>query len=219
MTAAARQYDLMIAGQPYHAGCPELVAMRTRAQELMRRYNATILGEDAARAEALGALLGSWNGAVIRPPLHVDYGRHIHFGPGCFVNFGAVLLDVAEIRIGAGCQIGPNVQILTADHPRDPHARAAGVETGRAVTLGDNVWIGGGAILLPGITVGRDAIIGAGAVVTRDVPAGATVAGNPARVIARRGTTLPDTADALAAPVSADTTPAPDTGAATMKAV
>lgn len=173
-------FEAMRAGQPYDAGASELVAMRKTAQRLMRDYNATILG-DESRSTILTDLLGTWSGAVIRPPFYVDYGRNIHFGPGCFVNYGAVMLDVAEIVIGEGTQIGPHVQILTADHPRDPAARASGVEWGRPITVGKNVWIGGGAILLPGISVGEDAIIGAGAVVTRDVTRGATVAGNPAR--------------------------------------
>lgn len=173
--------DRMLAGEAYDPGAPELMAVRKTAQALLRRYNQTILGEEETRAEVLSALLGTWNGAVIRPPFHVDYGAHIHFGPGCFVNFGAVMLDVCEIRIGAGTQIAPYVQILTADHPRDPALRRAGVENGRPVTIGANVWIGGGAILLPGVEIGEDAIIGAGAVVTRNVAPGARVAGNPAR--------------------------------------
>jgi maltose O-acetyltransferase len=98
-----------------------------------------------------------------------------------FLNFGCILLDVCPIRIGDKTQIGPHVQLLAADHPRDAAARDAGLENGRPVTIGRNVWIGGGALILPGVTVGDDAIVGAGAVVTRDVPAGATVAGNPAR--------------------------------------
>ena len=171
----------MLAGALYRPGDADLVALRRRAQRLMRDYNATTYGDDAARAALLTALLGSWNNAVIRPPFHVDYGAHIHFGPGCFVNYGCVMLDVCEIRIGAGTQIGPNVQILAADHPRAAESRAAGLELGRPVTVGENAWIGGGAILLPGVTVGRDAIVGAGAVVTRDVAPGTTVAGNPAR--------------------------------------
>ncbi len=175
----------MLAGDLYDPGDAELVALRRRAQALMRDYNATIDGETEPRARLLGALLGTWNGAVIRPPFHVDYGAHIHFGAGCFVNYGCVMLDVCEIRIGAGTQIGPHVQVLAADHPRGADVRAEGLENGRPVTVGANVWIGGGAILLPGITVGDDAIIGAGAVVTRDVEPGTTVAGNPARPLPR----------------------------------
>ncbi|MCC5983269.1 MAG: sugar O-acetyltransferase [Rhodobacteraceae bacterium] len=186
----------MLAGRPYDPGCPQLVAMRRDAQDRMRDYNTTILGEQDRRAPLLEGLLGTWNGAVIRPPFHVDYGCNIHFGPGCFVNFGAVFLDVCEIRIGARTQIGPNVQILTPDHPRDPARRAQGTEWGRPVTIGADVWIGGGAIVLPGVTVGDGAIIGAGAVVTRDVAAGATVVGNPARPVSGSASASVSTAGA-----------------------
>ncbi len=182
MDAALSERDKMLAGAPYDPADAELVAIRKHAQGLMRAYNQTIVG-DAARADLLLALLGTWNGAVIRAPFHVDYGQNIHFEPGCFVNFNCVILDVCEVRIGARTQVGPNVQILTADHPRDPQARARGEEWGRPITIGADVWIGGGAILLPGVSIGDGAIIAAGAVVTRDVAAGATVAGNPARVL------------------------------------
>jgi maltose O-acetyltransferase len=173
--------EKMLAGLPYHPGDRELAGLRRKAQSILRAYNATICGEDEARGALLGALLGSWNGAVIRPPFHVDYGCHIHFAEGVFVNFGCVVLDVCEVRIGARTQIGPHVQILTADHPRDADARAAGVDSGRPIVIGADVWIGGGAIILPGVTIGDGAVVGAGAVVTRPVPAGVTVAGNPAR--------------------------------------
>ena len=176
----------MLAGRPYRPGDAELVALRRAAQRLMRDYNATAYGEDEVRAPILGHLLGTWNGAVIRPPFFVDYGLHIHFGRDVFVNYGAVFLDVCEIRVGERTQIGPNVQILTPDHPREAAARATGTEWGRPVTLGADVWVGGGAILLPGVTVGDGAIVGAGAVVTRDVAPGDTVAGNPARPVMRR---------------------------------
>ncbi len=187
MDVALSERDKMLSGAPYDPGCPELVEMRRRAQSLMRAYNQTIDG-DAARADLLTALLGTWGSAVIRAPFHADYGKHIHFSPGVFVNFNCVILDVCEVRIGSRTQIGPNVQILTADHPRDAESRALGAEWGKPISIGDDVWIGGGAILLPGITVGDGAIIAAGSVVTRDVAAGATVGGNPARVLqARQG--------------------------------
>jgi maltose O-acetyltransferase len=121
-------------------------------------------------------------GATIRPPFHCDYGFNISLGAGAFLNFNCVILDVVAVTIGAKTQIGPGVQILTADHPRDPAERARGVEFGRPISIGANVWIGGGAIILPGVNVGDDALVGAGAVVTRDVPPGATVVGNPAKV-------------------------------------
>jgi maltose O-acetyltransferase len=182
MDAALSQRDRMLAGAPYDPRCPELGALHRRAQALARAYNQTIKG-DAERDRILTELLGSWNGAVIHAPFHVDYGTQIHFDPDCFVNFGCVILDVCEVRIGARTQIGPNVQILTADHPRSGAERAQGLEWGCPISIGADVWIGGGAIILPGVMIGDGAIIGAGAVVTRDVPAGATVVGNPARIL------------------------------------
>lgn len=179
--ATSQAHADMLAGLPYDPGCPGLVAMRQRTQALIRDFNATIAGEEAVRVPLLRELLGAWNGAVINPPFHVDYGCNIFFEPGCFVNFGAVMLDVCTIHIGARTQIGPNVQILTPDHPRDPARRALGEEWGRPIRIGADVWIGGGAIILPGVTVGDGAIIAAGAVVTRDVAPGLTVGGNPAR--------------------------------------
>jgi len=122
-------------------------------------------------------------GAFICPPLYCTYGRHIHLGQGSYINMGATLLDNAPIRIGAGVMIGPNVQIYTAAHALEADERLQGVETALPVTIEDRVWIGGGAILLPGVTIGREAIVGAGAVVSKDVPAGARVVGNPARIL------------------------------------
>jgi maltose O-acetyltransferase len=172
----------MIAGETYRPGDPELTALRARAQRLMHAYNQTTVSDGPARAGLLTALLGGCGtGTSIRAPFYVDYGAHITLGTDVFLNFGCVLLDVCPITIGHGTQIGPMTQILTADHPRDPAIRAQGLECGAAITIGENVWIGGGALVLPGVTIGDDAIIGAGSVVTRDVAAGSTVAGNPAR--------------------------------------
>ncbi len=180
-----REWDKMVSGALYDAGDSELVGARKRAQELIRSYNATIYGESDTRAPILNELLGSFGaGCALRAPIYVDYGKNIFLGEGVFFNYGCVLLDVCPIHIGDKTQIGPNTQILTADHPRDPETRDQGLEFGRPVTIGRNVWIGSGAIILPGVTVGDDAVIGAGAVVTRNVAAGATVAGNPARPLA-----------------------------------
>lgn len=177
----------MQSGELYDAGDPELVAGRQRAQSLMRDYNATIYGESEARTAILDALLGArGKSCALRAPLYVDYGWNVFLGDHVFLNYGCVLLDVCPIRIGDRTQIGPQVQILTADHPRDPAVRDQGLEFGRPITIGRNVWIGGGAILLPGVTVGDDAVIGAGAVVTRDVAAGTTIGGNPARPLVSR---------------------------------
>jgi maltose O-acetyltransferase len=173
----------MLAGELYDAGDAEIQADLAATREWLVRYNAS-LGMPTAERRALLAerLAGVGAGSTIRPPFHCDYGFNMTLGKGVFMNFGCVVLDVVTVSIGDKTQIGPNVQILTADHPRNPAEREAGLENGRPISIGRNVWIGGGAIILPGITVGDDSIIAAGSVVTKDVPAGATVLGNPARV-------------------------------------
>lgn len=172
----------MIAGELYKPGDPELVEDRARNQQLQRNYNATTVSDNEARALILSEWLGSrGTGCALRAPFYADYGYNIHLGDNVFFNYGCVVLDVCPIVIGNMTQIGPYVQILTADHPRDAETRDAGLEFGKPISIGRNVWIGGGALLMPGVTVGDDAIIGAGAVVTRSVPDGTTVAGNPAR--------------------------------------
>lgn len=176
--------DKMIAGELYDPGDKDLWRDRAVAQRFMKTYNATTLDDAERRRFMIETRLGAFGErSVIRIPFSVDYGYNIFIGEGVFLNYGCVLLDVCPIRIGDGAQIGPNVQIYAADHPRDPAVRAQGLELGRPVTVGRNVWIGGCAILLPGVTVGDDAVIGAGSVVTRDVAPGAHVVGNPARPI------------------------------------
>jgi maltose O-acetyltransferase len=172
----------MLAGELYHANDLEIIADQAAARAWMAGYNAALAADDDARHALLRARLGAVGpGCVIRPPFHCDYGFNIQLGAGVFLNFGCVILDVVGVRIGDATQIGPAVQIYTADHPRDAAQRRSGLEFGRPVTIGANVWIGGGAIILPGVTIGDDAVIGAGSVVTRDVAAGTTAAGNPAR--------------------------------------
>jgi maltose O-acetyltransferase len=173
----------MLAGQLYDAADAELVAERMAAAAWMARYNAEAAAPTEERLRLLREQLAeAGDGSEVRPPFHCDYGGNISIGRGVFLNFNCVILDVMRVTIGAGTQIGPAVQIYAADHPRDPAVRRSGKEFGRPVRIGSNVWIGGGAIILPGVSVGDDAIIGAGSVVTRDVPQGATVFGNPARV-------------------------------------
>ncbi|MHA6325659.1 sugar O-acetyltransferase [Roseivivax sp. CAU 1753] len=178
--------DKMIAGLPYYPGDPELSEGRKRAQRLMQAYNQTTYGDDG-RGQILADLLGGiGDNCALRAPLYVDYGYNITIGSGVFMNYSCYLLDAAPIHIGDGCDIGPFVQLLTADHPRDPVARKAELESAYPIVIGRDVWLGASAIILPGITVGDNAIVGAGAVVTRDVPAGVTVAGNPARPLTSR---------------------------------
>ena len=180
--------DKMLAGELYRADSPELMADEARARAWMARYNATEGASNAERFALLRELFAEvGEGCVIRPPFHCDYGSNIRLGRGVFLNFNCVILDSVDVRIGDGTQIAPGVQILGADHPRDPTQRRAMLEFGRPVRIGANVWIGAGALILPGVTVGDDVIIGAGSVVTRDVPAGETVVGNPARPPGSRG--------------------------------
>ena len=174
--------EKMLPGEMYHAGDPEIQADQAAAKMWMVRYNASLAASAAERCALLRELLsGVGDGAVIRPPFHCDFGYSIRIGSNVFLNFNCVILDVVPVTIGAGTQIGPVVQIYSADHPRDPAIRKTGAEFGRPVSIGQNVWIGGGAIILPGVNISDDAVIGAGAVVTRDVPQGITVVGNPAR--------------------------------------
>lgn len=174
--------EKMLAGELYRAEGPEIAADQKRASAWMDEYNAQLDRSPAERHARLSALFKSvGEGATIRPPFFCDYGYNISLGKGVFLNFNCVILDIVEVTIGDHTQIGPGVQILAADHPRDPKARLAMLELGRPVHIGSNVWIGSGALIMPGVTIGDDVIVGAGSVVTRDVPSGATVMGNPAR--------------------------------------
>jgi maltose O-acetyltransferase len=175
------QKQKMLAGELY-AVDDELQADQAAARSWMEQYNGAVGLDRTQRHRLLSQRLGAvGKDVVIRPPFYCDYGTNIRVGDGVFMNFNCVILDVVEVSIGEHTQIGPGVQIYTADHPRDPGQRARGLEFGRPIRIGRNVWIGGGALVMPGVTVGDDALIGAGSVVTRDVPAGATVMGNPAR--------------------------------------
>lgn len=176
--------DRMLAGEQYIADDPAIIADLERAARLSERFNRSSTDDPEGRLAALRELLGSLGeDAWVRPPLHCDYGHQTHIGPRTFVNFNAVLLDVARITIGADVQIGPNVQLLTATHPVEPEARRAKWESAQPITIGDNVWLGGGVIVLAGVTIGENTVVGAGAVVTRDLPANVVAVGNPARPI------------------------------------
>jgi len=180
--------DRMLRGELYIADDPQLAADNARAQRLLDRYNATGNDEQEERDELLRSLLGGvGEGVMVKPSFRCDYGTPITIGAGTFVNYDCVMLDVAPIAIGAACQIATRVQLLTATHPIDPDARRAGWESGAPITLGDNVWLGGGVIVCPGVTIGSDTVVGAGAVVTRDLPAGVVALGAPARVHRRIG--------------------------------
>ena len=174
----------MLRGELYIAADPDLEADYARAQELLDRFNGPLYAEQDVRDSILRELIGELgDGVHIRRPFRCEYGTRISIGARTFVNFDCVMLDVAPITIGTACQLATRVQLLTATHPIDPEPRRIGWESGEPIVIGDNVWLGGGAIVCPGVTIGDDTVVGAGAVVTRDLPAGVVAGGVPARVI------------------------------------
>lgn len=176
--------EKMINGELYIAADSELVEERENARRLTRLYNLTIETEGAKRSELLKELFGSTGENIyIEPNFRCDYGYNIHVGENFYANFDCVFLDVCEIRIGKNCMVAPGVHIYTATHPLNPIERISGVEFGIPVEIGDNVWIGGGAIINPGVKIGNNVVIASGAVVTKDVADHVVVGGNPARVI------------------------------------
>jgi maltose O-acetyltransferase len=173
----------MLAGAPYDPLDPELVAGRERARDLCQALNATREADAAERRRILTELLATGGeSAWIQPPFFCDYGSNIELGERVFFNFNCVVLDVCSVKIGSFSLFGPAVQIYTPLHPFNAELRRR-EEFGKPVLIGSDVWVGGGAIILPGVRIGSRAVIGAGSVVTRDVPEGVFAAGNPCRVI------------------------------------
>jgi maltose O-acetyltransferase len=170
--------ERMLAGELYDASDPELAAARERARELLQRFDTE---RDAAMLGTLFGRLGE--GAVVEAPFHCDYGWNIALGERVYVNAFCVFLDCAAIEIGDRALLGPGVHLYTATHPLDLAKRREGLEYATPIAIGDDAWLGGGSIVLPGVSVGEGAVVGAGSVVSRDVPPGVTVAGNPARPI------------------------------------
>ena len=173
----------MLAGELYDPLDPELVAARDRARDLCQDLNATREREQDVRRAILEELFGRGGESVwMQPPFYCDYGSNILLGERVFFNFNCVVLDVCEVRIGDCTLFGPAVQIYTATHPMNAALRRE-QESGRPIEIGSDVWVGGGAIICPGVTIGSKSVIGAGSVVTREIPAGVFAAGNPCRVI------------------------------------
>jgi len=176
--------EKMRACELYNAADPELVADRLHAQHLLYQFNGSRPDAAEERLELLFELIAYFGrGSVIQPSFRCDYGYNLLIGRNVFINFDCVFLDCNRITIGDDVQIGPAVQIYTAQHPTEAETRRSGLEFALPVTVGDNVWIGGGAILCPGVTIGADTVIGAGSVVTRDLPPGVIAVGNPCRVL------------------------------------
>jgi maltose O-acetyltransferase len=175
--------EKMLAGELYDALDPELAAARERARDLCQALNATRERESEARRAILRDLFGAGGDTVwMQPPFHCDYGAHIELGERVFFNFNCVVLDVCRVRIGDYTMFGPGAQVLTPLHPLDAELRRR-EEYGRPVDIGRDVWVGAGALILPGVRIGDRSVIGAGSVVTRDVPAGVLAVGNPCRVV------------------------------------
>jgi len=179
-----REKDLMLAGELYAPNDPELVAGRLRCRQLLHAYNRSEPGEDDARARILAQLLGRLGeGSWIEPPFYCDYGANIFVGARFYANFGCVILDCARVEIGDDVFFAPSVQLYPATHPLDAQARISGRELAKPIRIGSRVWIGGGALVLPGVSIGDETVVGAGSVVTRDLPPRVLAAGNPCRVI------------------------------------
>jgi maltose O-acetyltransferase len=181
MTRSER--EKMLAGELYDPLDPDLTDRRVRARDLCQALNATGETESDRRRAILRDLFGAGGDSVwMQPPFYCDYGENIRLGERVFFNFNCVVLDVCPVTIGDFTLFGPAVQIYTPLHPLDAAARRR-EEYGKPIVIGSDVWVGGGAMILPGVTIGDRAVIGAGSVVTRDVPAGVFAAGNPCRVI------------------------------------
>ncbi|HEY8606106.1 MAG TPA: sugar O-acetyltransferase [Noviherbaspirillum sp.] len=173
----------MLAGELYDPNDAQLVAERRRARDLLLQMNATREDQLQERQRLLAELLGSDTDALIQPPFYCDYGTNITLGEKVFMNFNCVVLDVAPVHVGSFVLFGPAVQIYTATHPMRAAERRGGLEGGKPIVIGDDVWIGGGAVVCPGVTIGARSVIGAGSVVTKDIPEDVFAAGNPCRVI------------------------------------
>lgn len=186
--------DRMLRGELYRGADPESARIYRATQELVGAFNAAPPNADEERDALLRQMLRHVGEDVeVRPRFQCEYGA-ISIGDGTFVNFDAIFLDVAEITIGAACQIATRVQLLTATHPIDPQPRRERWESGKPITIADNVWLGGGVIVCPGVRIGEDTVVAAGAVVAKDLPAGVVAGGVPARVIREIGE--PDRVDA-----------------------
>lgn len=176
--------EKMLSEELFYPDNPELEAERNHARSITRLFNQTTEIELEKRTDLLKSLFGSTGeNLYIEPSFHCDYGYTIHVGENFYANFNCVILDEGGVTIGDNCFIAPGVHIYTATHPLNPHERNTGIEQGKPVTIGDNVWIGGGGIINPGITIGDNVVIASGAVVTKDVPSSVVVGGNPARMI------------------------------------
>jgi maltose O-acetyltransferase len=183
--------EKMLAGELYDPLDPQLSAERQRCRDLCQDLNASREDQVKERKRILAELFGKETDAWIQPPFFADYGTNISLGTKVFFNFNCVVLDVTHVTIGNNVLFGPSVQIYTATHPISAVERRKWLESAKPITIGSDVWVGGGAIICPGVTIGDRTVIGAGSVVTRDIPADVFAAGNPCRVIRALGDERP----------------------------
>lgn len=182
--SAMTEKERMLAGELYDASAPQLTQERLRCRRILHQFNQSRPEDEQRRKRLLEELIpGASKSLWIEPPFYCDYGSNIEVGEKVYLNFDCVVLDVCRVIIGNNVLFAPKVQILTATHPVDWKTRAKWLEMGKPVTIGSDVWVGAGALILPGVTIGDRSVIGAGAVVVKDVPSDTVVAGNPARVI------------------------------------
>ncbi|WP_413577891.1 sugar O-acetyltransferase [Bdellovibrio sp. HCB290] len=187
MVEQRTEKEKMLAGELYMADTA-LQAAQVLAQQEVMEYNQSSPADAELRSSLLSRIFGSvGERVVVRPPIQVDYGFNISVGSRTFINFNAVFLDCNKITIGEDCQIAPGVQFYTATHPLEAKTRKSGLESAHPITIGNNVWIGGNAIICPGVTIGDNSVVGAGSVVTKSLPANVLAVGNPARIIRQLG--------------------------------
>jgi maltose O-acetyltransferase len=182
-TIMKTEKEKMIAGELYYASDPELVKDRTYAQKLCRDYNQNEYDVDK-RSEIIKGLFGKTAEKVyVEPDFHCDYGYNIEVGENFYSNYNCIILDICKVTIGKNCMLAPNVAIYSATHPINSKERYSGLEYGKPITIGDNCWVGGNSVILPGVTIGDNVVVAAGSVVTKDIIDNVVVAGNPARII------------------------------------
>jgi maltose O-acetyltransferase len=177
--------EKMLAGELYNAADEELLSEREHARNLLYEFNHTRPGDKEKRQEIIKQLIVAKDSFYIEAPFNCDYGYNIEVGDNFYANYGCIILDVNKVSIGDNVLLAPNVQIYTAAHPIDPFERLTGKEFAKPVSIGDNVWIGGEAIICPGVKIGNNVTIGAGSVVTKDIPDNVVAVGNLCRVIRR----------------------------------